>query len=75
MTRKLTAAQRIRIAQRVNEREVLKRVRAATKAGTTYHLGFGITPSAWRNAADRLEDKGIIRWSRRRWTSGYVLAK
>ncbi len=63
----------IKQAQRENERRLLNLIETVNREG---HRFWPTTLSpAWWNALDRLQTKGLVRYSRsrtRRWSIGYV---
>lgn len=63
----------IKQAQRDNERKLLNLIKTVNREG---HRFRPVTMSAaWWNALDRLQTKGLVRFSRSRtvrWSAGYV---
>lgn len=74
----MNAHQRIKTAQRANERFVLTAIRRAERAGFYYQTTPGLTTTRMYNALDRLEAAGRIRYVRARtWhgMSGWTVTK
>lgn len=68
----MTLQQRIRAAQRENERALLRVIKSAA---TSWRGSFwpGRMRTAWWNALERLEAKGRVRYSRAKM--GYVVTR
>ena len=67
----MNANERIRTAQRENDRAVLAYIRAHNRQEDAPSMNGGMT-LAWYNALDRLRARGTIRYARSVYGGGYV---